>query len=156
LAQCNGQGPAYKEGEILRAIQGSIADRDELIWSDLYGTLKSFILGLLSDVVYVYLALFVIYLVSALESMELAGVYMTMGKVGLKIGFIRLGLLDICLSLDIRFCTYCRYQKSRYPRSWGRIWILQWCWYVGYISNMMVHWLKHKLKLCVICVIICF
>ncbi|KAJ5724137.1 hypothetical protein N7488_002172 [Penicillium malachiteum] len=31
LAQCNGQGPAYKEGEILRAIMASVADRDELI-----------------------------------------------------------------------------------------------------------------------------
>lgn len=31
LAQCNGQGPAFKEGEILRAIQDSVAEGDELI-----------------------------------------------------------------------------------------------------------------------------
>jgi hypothetical protein len=31
MAQCNGQGPAFKEGEILRAIEASVADRDELI-----------------------------------------------------------------------------------------------------------------------------
>ena len=31
MAQCNGQGPAFKEGEIMRAIQASVADRDELI-----------------------------------------------------------------------------------------------------------------------------
>ncbi|KAJ5094527.1 hypothetical protein N7456_010388 [Penicillium angulare] len=31
LAQCNGQGPAFKEGEIMRAIQASVAERDELI-----------------------------------------------------------------------------------------------------------------------------
>ncbi|KAJ5628868.1 hypothetical protein N7490_011096 [Penicillium lividum] len=31
LAQCNGQGPAFKEGEVRRAIEASVADRDELI-----------------------------------------------------------------------------------------------------------------------------
>lgn len=31
LAQCNGQGPAFKEGQIRRAIEESAADRDELI-----------------------------------------------------------------------------------------------------------------------------
>ncbi|KAJ5132319.1 hypothetical protein N7448_006477 [Penicillium atrosanguineum] len=31
LAQCNGQGPAFKESEIRRAIEESVADRDELI-----------------------------------------------------------------------------------------------------------------------------
>ncbi|KAJ5523134.1 hypothetical protein N7513_012678 [Penicillium frequentans] len=31
MAQCNGQGPAFKEGEVMRAIEASVADRDELI-----------------------------------------------------------------------------------------------------------------------------
>ena len=31
LSQCNGQGPAFKEGEVRRAIEASVADRDELI-----------------------------------------------------------------------------------------------------------------------------
>lgn len=31
LAQCNGQGPAFKEGDILKAVEESAADRDELI-----------------------------------------------------------------------------------------------------------------------------
>ncbi|KAJ6131569.1 hypothetical protein N7523_001275 [Penicillium sp. IBT 18751x] len=31
LAQCNGQGPAFKESEVRRAIEESAADRDELI-----------------------------------------------------------------------------------------------------------------------------
>ncbi|KAJ5439400.1 uncharacterized protein N7458_010398 [Penicillium daleae] len=31
MAQCNGQGPAFKEGQILKAIEESVADRDELI-----------------------------------------------------------------------------------------------------------------------------
>lgn len=31
LAQCNGQGPAFKEGQILKAIEESVDDRDELI-----------------------------------------------------------------------------------------------------------------------------
>lgn len=31
LAQCNGQGPAFKEGQILKAIEESVADHDELI-----------------------------------------------------------------------------------------------------------------------------
>jgi AP-1-like factor len=31
LAQCNGQGPAFKESEIRRAVEESAADRDELI-----------------------------------------------------------------------------------------------------------------------------
>ena len=30
-AQCNGQGPAFKEGDVRRAIEASAADRDELI-----------------------------------------------------------------------------------------------------------------------------
>ncbi|KAJ5891185.1 uncharacterized protein N7473_007413 [Penicillium subrubescens] len=30
-AQCNGQGPAFKESQILKAIEESVADRDELI-----------------------------------------------------------------------------------------------------------------------------
>lgn len=31
LAQCNGQGPAFKEGQVRQAIEASVADRDELI-----------------------------------------------------------------------------------------------------------------------------
>lgn len=31
MAQCNGQGPAFKEGQVQRAIEESAADRDELI-----------------------------------------------------------------------------------------------------------------------------
>lgn len=31
MAQCNGQGPAFKEGQVRRAIEESAADRDELI-----------------------------------------------------------------------------------------------------------------------------
>jgi hypothetical protein len=32
MAQCNGQGPAFKEGEVLKAIEESAAiGRDELI-----------------------------------------------------------------------------------------------------------------------------
>lgn len=31
MAQCNGQGPAFKEGQVRKAIEESIAERDELI-----------------------------------------------------------------------------------------------------------------------------
>ncbi|KAJ5920843.1 hypothetical protein N7466_009169 [Penicillium verhagenii] len=31
LAQCNGQGPAFQEGEVIRAIEASVVDQDRLI-----------------------------------------------------------------------------------------------------------------------------